>query len=230
MGEKYKIPVHDFAKTIIYGEYVTYYPERSTAFNLFDVSAADAREHFLAPIIISLLDNADILKSTEGFIRTDALFDKVQDLGFTRTQIETKLRKLTNKKLVEASERITFEEDITGLIGQMPDSFRATATGIYHIQYWSADFAYLDAMLFDTPIFDREVRQEIAGSIRNTDLAVRFNRAGKFRDYLTAIWRNSNIKSEYYSWEESVSICSGSFEKVQYFFDKKETARKGFGK
>jgi GTPase SAR1 family protein len=230
LGEKYKIPVHDFAKTIIYGEYVTYYPERSMAFNLFDVSAADSREHFLASIIISLLDNADTLKSAEGFVRTDALFDKVQGLGFSRSQIEIKLRKLTNKKLIEASERITFEEDITGLIGQMPDSFRVTATGIYHIQYWSADFAYLDAMLFDTPIFDREVRQEIAGAIRNTDLSVRFNRAGKFRDYLTAIWRNSNIKSEYYSWEESVSLCSGSFEKVQYFFEKKETARKGFGK
>jgi hypothetical protein len=226
-GEKYKIPVHDFAKTIIYGEYTNYYPNRSIAFNLFDVTEADPREHFLASILVSLLNNADTLKNTEGFVATRAIFDKVQGLGFSVSQIELKLRALTNKKLIEASERITFEEDVTGLIGEMPTSFRATATGIYHVHYWSADFAYLEAMLFDTPIFDRLVKQEMSTALRSTELSVRFSRAGKFRDYLTTTWRSSNIRSEYYSWDEAVTMCSNSFERVQYFFDKKESARKG---
>ena len=109
----------------------------------------------------------------------------------------------------------------------MPTSFRATATGIYHVHYWSADFAYLEAMLFDTPIFDRVVKQEMSTALRSTELSVRFSRAGKFRDYLTTTWRSSNIRSEYYSWDEAVTMCSNSFERVQYFFDKKESARKG---
>lgn len=226
-GQDYKIPVHDFSKTIIYGEYTSYYPTRSTAYNLFDVTEADPREHFLASIIVALLHSAESLRSQEGFIETSAIFDKIQGLGFSTAQCEAKLRSLTNKKLIEASERITFEEDVTGLIGSMPNSFRVTATGVYHLHYWSADFAYLDAMLFDTPIFDRPLKEEISTQLRSTELLVRFQRAKRFKEYLSAAWSASNIRADYYSWPEAVAMCRESFDRVQYFFDKKETAKRG---
>jgi hypothetical protein len=219
-GQKYIIPIHDFEKTIILGEYANYYPERSLAFNLFEVSHPDPKEHFLASIIIAFLNSNDSAKNAEGFINTGVLFETLQDLGFSEKQIENKLRRLTNKKLIETTERITFEEDITGLIGNMPEAFRATTTGMYHAHYWSANFSYMDAMVLDTPIFDRESREEILSLVRANDLFKRYERAIKFRQYISNCWQRSNINTEYYNWTEMVRSCKGSFEKVSYFLDK----------
>lgn len=221
-GEQYKIPVHDFSRTIVYGEYNTYYPDRSIAYNMFEVTSADAKEHFLASIVISMLHNDGVEKSQEGFVETSKIFDKIQGLGFLASQIESKLRSLTNKKLIEASERITFEEDITGLFGEMPKSFRATANGVYHLHYWSADFTYLEAMVFDTPIFNGEVKNELTALIRSNDLSTRYQRAEMFRNYLSAAWSSSGIKSEIYNWHDIKHMCRESFERVKHYLDKRE--------
>ena len=172
-----------------------------------------------------MLNSNDAARNKEGFVQTEEVFNKLQDLGFIEKQIEACLRRLTNKKLIESTERITFEEDMTGLIGSMPEAFRVTTTGLYHVLYWSANFSYIDAMVLDTPIFDKESRENILSLIKNTDLAKRYERSIIFRNYMNNCWRQSSINVPYFSWPEMVTGCKESFEKVNYFLKKLESSR-----
>ena len=121
------------------------------AINLFDVQYPDEKEHFLATMILEFLKWGESPKDKDGFTTTKNIIDEMQSWGFTSQQIEGKLRRLTNKKLIESAEKVTFEEeDSIGLIGDMPFVFRITSVGAYHTMKWMNTFAYLDAMVFDT--------------------------------------------------------------------------------
>jgi len=219
-GQNYLIPVHDFARSILYGEYVHYVPHASMAFNLFDVDSPDPREHFLACLVLEYLQSDSASPSHEGFVSTEGVFSEMQAAGFSVSQIEGKLRRLTNKKLIETTERITFEEDVTGLIGEMPSAFRATTVGVYHVTLWSADFAYLDAMLIDTPCFDEAVRSELGTKIYAHDLSTRIQRSLCLREYLSSVWRDFEAETDYFNWEDCVTACQPSFDRVSAFLER----------
>ena len=223
-GNHYMIPLHDFARTIIYGEYMNYYDEASLALNLFDVTTPDVREHFLSALLISFLRWENSSQNHEGFVTKESLFDELQSKGFSLDQIQTKLRNLTNKKLIETTERMTFEEDVTGLIGDLPAAFRATSTGSYHVLLWAADMAYLEAVAFDTPIFGTKYRGEI-NEFKSPVLKSRYNRALSFRSYLSEVWEDCNFEAPYFDWYDCISAGQQSFDKVTAFLDKQALNR-----
>src|SRR5205807_5146187 len=46
-GGAYIIPLHEFMRAVIYGDYEYYDPSASPIANLLDISSVDSREHFL---------------------------------------------------------------------------------------------------------------------------------------------------------------------------------------
>jgi hypothetical protein len=48
----YIIPLHEFSKAAILGDYSHFVPESSLAMNVFDVESPDRREHFLSFMIV----------------------------------------------------------------------------------------------------------------------------------------------------------------------------------
>ncbi|MCA9484012.1 MAG: hypothetical protein KC553_09780 [Nitrospina sp.] len=202
----YLIPLHEFSKAAILGEYSHYSNETSLAFNLFQTGFPDKNEHFLNSIIISFLNWEGPHRIKEGFVPGTAIIDEIQSYGFMPQQIQESLRKLTNKKLVETSERITFKEDICGLIGDLPEYFRATTSGLYHVLRWSGQFVYLDAMVFDTPIYDKKTMDYILPKLESFELNDRLDRVKAFRSYLTKIWNESHIRPSYYNWLDCVTL------------------------
>jgi len=50
----YLVPVHEFSKSALLGEYSHYHPASSIAMNLFDVRFPDEREHFLVPMVLRI--------------------------------------------------------------------------------------------------------------------------------------------------------------------------------
>ena len=86
--------------------------------NLFDVQNPDPREHFLGSLIVSFLLYEQTAKDKDEFVLSSLILDAMQALAFLPNQIEGALRRLTNKRLIETTERITFEEDLTGLLVQ----------------------------------------------------------------------------------------------------------------
>lgn len=198
--DRYVIPLHEFSKQALLGEYTHYDSKSSIAFNLFDLRYPDLREHFLASLVVSFLLSDSAGKTAEGFISTSDLMHEMQSMGYVPDQVENKLRKLTNKKLIETTERITFDEGLQGLAGDMPLAFRATTIGSYHILRWAPSFAYLDAMLFDTPILDEHIRKQIASNVSSFDIRDRYGRTMAFDNYLMKAWQALDRRPVYFDW------------------------------
>ncbi len=126
----------------------------------------------------------------------------------------------TNKKLIETSQRITFEEDANGaLIGEMPDSFRITTIGAYHLKRWIGTFTYLDAMVFDTPILDQEINDQLTEDVNSLAIDVRYKRALTFKNYLATQWTALSNRPNYWDFIEAVNEASKSFESVKKAID-----------
>jgi hypothetical protein len=217
VGGLYHIPLHEFQKAAILGEYAHYDPESSLAFNLFDVRYPDPREHFLPLLILAFLNYDSPARNREGFIESSRLIEEMQRHGFVPDQCENALRRLTNKKLIETTERITFEERLSGPQGEMPAAFRVTTIGAYHLQRWAPTFAYLDGMVFDTPVFDAPTMELISRQPNSFDIAVRLERTKAFRSYLNAVWESSAITAPYFDWKALLASAEASFDAVEAF-------------
>ena len=139
---------------------------------------------------------------------------EMQSWGFVARQVDAKLRRLTNKRLIESTERITFEEDEAGLFGDIPFAFRITSIGVYHVRRWAGIFAYLDAVLFDTPIFSSERVDQILADLEDFSIAKRFERTKVFRNYLSESWYGSDLSPSYFDWPGVVSRGNENFERV----------------
>ncbi len=150
---------------------------------------------------------------------TNDIIGEMQSHGFVHDQIEHALRRMTNKKLIETTERITFDDGLQGLVGEMPLAFRITTVGAYHIKRWAPTFAYLDTMLFDTPIFDEEMRDRLRTNISSFDIRERYARTIQFREYLDCSWQEFNRHPIYFDWPTLVNSDTGSFDSVRRYLE-----------
>lgn len=212
---KYNIALHEFSKAAILGDYSHFNPNSSLAMNLFDVQSPDPREHFLCSLIVAFLMYEHTGKDKDEFVETSSIMNTMQALAFIPSQIEGALRRLTNKRLIETTERITFEEDVAGLVGAMPYGFRVTTVGAYHLRRWLGTFAYLDAVLFDTPIFNEDVVTSMSDHLDSFEIQYRLERTTAFRNYLTAAWDASGLRPPYFDWHATIKDGQGQFDAVQ---------------
>ncbi|MBP2461425.1 MULTISPECIES: hypothetical protein [unclassified Rhizobium] len=210
----YLIPVHDFWKVALQGDNQYYHPDRAAAANMFDVSTDDAKEHFLMPLLLGMLDENSPRRNAEGFVLVSVVIEELQSFGFLPSSIEAAVRRANNKKLIEAPDRVTFEEDEDGVYGFVPEFFRITTFGAYHLKIWVGTFNYLDAMCVDTPIFNEFVADDIKIMIRSHSLADRYAKSVKFRDYLSQIWVGMNVSPSYFDWEAACQIGQETFDRV----------------
>ena len=180
---------------------------------------------FLAPMILSFLMWEESPKDKDGFTQAARIAEEMQSWGFASRQTDGKLRRLTNRRLIESTERITFEESEAGLIGDIPFAFRATSIGVYHIKRWAGIFAYLDAMVFDTPIFRENYMEKIVEDVEEFAIAIRFNRAEVFRDYLSSVWFSANLSPSYFDWTVTVARGKENFDRVRRVIEKDARAR-----
>lgn len=218
----YLIPVHEFSKSALLGDYSHYNPETSLAMNTFDVSYPDPKEHFLLGMILGYLASNNTPKNNDGFVQTDQIMDEFQAQGFTVEQLENSLRRATNKKVIETSQRLTFAEDETGLIGEMPTSFRINTIGAYHSKRWMYSFAYLDAMVFDTPIFDDSVMERLVQKAESFYIGDRYERAVIFKEYLLSSWTASGLNPNYFDLAVLFSQGNDNFEYLRQIIKNNE--------
>lgn len=212
---EYLIPLHEFTKSALLGDYSHYNPETSIAMNVYDICMPDPKAHFLVPIILSYMGEDLAKLDKDGFIFTKDIIEELQTFSYNCNQIENALRRLTNKKLIETSQRVTFEEDESGLIGELPLSFRLTTVGAYHLKRWITTFTYLDAMVFDTPIFDSQLSSNLVSNINSFDIKERLHRTIEFRKYLIDIWLTVPNKPAYFNFEQMLRDNDDSFNGIK---------------
>lgn len=210
--KKYLIPVHEFSKAAILGDFSHYNKESSLAFNLFDVVTRDEKEHFLAPLILGYLMWENAPQDNDGFVLTEKLEREIMGIGFTENQINLCLERLLSKNLIEPTERAAFELEETY---EKPHALRPTTVGVYHINRWMGTFGYIDAMLFDTPIFDETTFEKLTGEIEDFHIKTRYERSSLFKNYLNEIWSRSKFKSPFFDWFKAQVFGKNSFEAVR---------------
>jgi hypothetical protein len=197
----YNIPLHEFQRAIIYGDSVHYDPSRSPIANLLDISTVDAREHFLQPVIIGFLRLPAIQRSDEGFVPVQSVYEYCQRLGFTAEQVDFAIVRCVSKRLLETAARRIPE---AGKIDTF--ALRPTSIGLYHIQELLGTFTYLDAIVVDTPILDKDLRDYIPDA---HSLAERVERAFVFREYLDRSWKLFGSADLPIDWpEKSAQACT----------------------
>ncbi len=216
----YLIPVHEFSKAALLGDYSHYDPHSSLAMNIFDVRFPDPREHFLCPLVLAYLNYDSSHRNKEGFVTAKRIKQEMQSHGFGSEQTESALRRMTNKKLIETTQRITFEETSgTECAEDLTDAFRITTIGAYHLVRWCNNFAYLDAMVFDTPIFDSAVAKQCEANRESFDIHDRYLRAANFREYLLHCWDASGISSAYFNLQTLIASGASTFDSVRNYIN-----------
>jgi GTPase SAR1 family protein len=213
-GRSYRIPLHEFSKAALLGDFAHYHAPSSLAVNVFDVGIADPREHFLLPLILSFIDFDGDHKDKDGFVSTESVTAEMQTHGFTLSQIEGAIKRAINGKLIELPNRMLIEDDAEPLFIH-GDKNRLTAKGAYHLKRWLPTFAYLDAMVFDTPVFDASLRDELIPDLESFAIRSRFQRASLFKSYLQRQWREAGFKVQYFDFETLLSKGNQSFAGVQ---------------
>ena len=111
-----------------------------------------------------------------GFVSTESIRSEFGKIGTSETDIAESLRSLGSLALVE-NDVYDFQN--------ISAAYRITPAGRYYMRYLSGRFSYLDLVLQDTPISDREVFQTIKDLIGKKEMEDRFRRVTEFVLYLT---------------------------------------------
>ena len=212
----YFVPLHEFTKHALLGEYA-YYNQQSSqvACNIFDVCTSDPREHFLCGLLISFLGSNIGIRDGDGYLSGAAILTELKQHGFSEDQILDALRRTSVKRLIETPHAHFRELTVPEQVSPAEFHYRVTSVGIYHVKFWSGDFAFLDAMSIDTPIFDQHIRERAAELAASLNIGDRYQRTYLFRSYLLECWHQANIGVSYYDFGALLEIRKISFEKVK---------------
>ena len=215
---RYRVPLHEFLRAVIYGDNRYYDASRSPVTNLFSVSRIDQREHFLVPVCLTVIRRTS---GNDGWLDTTLLFDHVQSFGFVPEQINTALQNCTERGLIETSGRQPF---VRGL--NHPKALRIRTSGVYHLEYLLVLFVYMDAVVVDTPILDKTWRLQLqtADTIKS-----RLDRAELFLTYLDASWSQCTADNTGFDWAAKSGKCRSDIQRIRRRMDRRSRAAKRAG-
>lgn len=203
---KYTIPVHEILRSVIYGDNEHYNPINSEITNLFDVRTNAPKDHFTIPLILGLLQDYSVNNRNEGFVSIKEIYSYMQKLGYLPITIDIALNFMYSKELFETSEKGNYlNTDKNELM------LRATGTGIYHLTHLANSFTYIDAIIIDVPIFEKETREKISNTFV---IKERLARATVFATYLDNIWDNENFKNTHFIWKQKSSELRADIERI----------------
>ncbi|MDR3549179.1 MAG: hypothetical protein P4M11_13120 [Candidatus Pacebacteria bacterium] len=197
----YVIPVHEFLRAVIYGDYAQYDPASSPICNVFDISQADAREHFLLPNLLAFIERSGGVG--EGFVNTGSIFDFAQRLGFQQNQVHSALDRAVNKHLLESNPKFPSTSNIA--------DYRITTVGIYTLKRLIKWFVYLDATVVDTPIMDLPVRVVLSNV---EPVHLRIDRGRSFLCYLDEQWNKLAGDGVAFDWPNISIELKGDIDKA----------------
>lgn len=217
---KYYVPLHEFTKHALLGEYAYYNATSSlVACNVFDVVSADRKEHFLSLLIVGFLTSPTGLQNSDGFVPGALVVNEMMRLGFLEIQIRAALRRLAEHRLIETPHAHFREIVVKDEEPVEQYHYRATSVGIYHARHWVGSFSFLDAMCLDTPIFDEQTRSEVFKHAAGFDIKDRLKKTSSFLSYLEAIWYDANFDVNYFDFKSAVDDQSKSFDSVRRFVE-----------
>jgi hypothetical protein len=199
----YTVPLHEFVRAILYGDYRYYDPSASPIANVFEISRPDSREHFLLPLLLAHIERTGAVGQEEGFVEVDHLLAFGQSLGYTPSQVRFALRHATNRRLLQASPRVG--EDLR-------QRYRITTVGAYTYKKLMGTFVYLDAVVVDTPIVDDDVAERLDDC---QDIEDRVARSRIFVEYMDRSWERVASDEQAFDWPTTRELLQDDYTRIE---------------
>jgi hypothetical protein len=176
----YSVPFHEFAKSVMLGDYQYYKESRSLVLNLFNVSRAPNASHFTTLRVLKYLQERGGDKGrSEDFIRLQSLITDFADIFNNEEDCKQTLLRL-----------IAVDRQLVELDSRRPDTLegattvRITASGTYYLDFMANAFQYSDLVWHDTPFSTSGISDSLTRLIHESDMMKRFERVEKFLEYL----------------------------------------------
>lgn len=209
----YQIRLHEFLRTIIFGDNIYYDPGASSIFNLFDISSPDPKEHFLSLIILQYISTHGTKSKSHGFLKYEELTNFLHSLGFSSSQFDTAISNLCKFKLIETAGRVK------PIDSDMPtSSLRITTVGAYHLQRLPFIFLYYDSVSTDMPIIYREYREKILDVQFIQD---RLDRGDVVLGYLNVCADQSLPPESGIDWKSMFKVANNNIEFIRKIAERK---------
>ena len=171
----YTLPLHEFVRAVTYGDHIHYDPTTSPIPNVLDVTADDPTEHFLMPILISCVERLGQTGGGDGYVERAEVYFRAQSSGFLPAQIDVALQRLLRLGLLATPSGVPAD----------PTRLRITSRGAYTVKQLLSTFAYLDAIVVDTPIVDVTTRSSVQDA---HTVHERLARVENLINYLDTCW------------------------------------------
>lgn len=185
----YFIPVHEFLRSLMYGDAEFYDPQMSPIANLFAVDRPEPRNHFLLPMTLEYILSRGDAKDSAGYVEVVDVYHHLQGIGFALEAIAWALNYLARFRLIEAP--------LSDFDVAHADRARITTVGAYTLKNLPVLFTYCDAVLVDTPIMNHDIRARITNVHSIVD---RLSRVGVFKTYLDECWAEVGLGSNGWTW------------------------------
>lgn len=212
----YEVPLHEFTKHALLGEYSYYNPNSSQlATNVFDLNSADQREHFLMPLMVAFLASNQGVKDNDGFFFGEHIRLEFLRIGFSDEQISQTLRRAAAGRIIETPHSHFRETKVDSDISAFSFNYRSTSVGLYHIRYWCGSFPFIDAVSTDTPVLNDDARKRIFELAASFEIKDRFNKANVFKSYLTDCWNSAGFPVNYYDFRAVIEANSKDFDSIE---------------
>jgi hypothetical protein len=199
----YNVPLHEFVRAILYGDYRYYDPSASPIANVFEISQPDMREHFLLPLLLAHIERTGGVGQAEGYVAVDEVLAFAQGLGYTPAQLAFAIKHGTTRKLLQASPRIGDD---------LQRRYRITTVGAYTYKKLMGTFVYLDAVVVDTPIVEESAAEALADV---NDIEDRVARSRIFGDYLDRAWDAVKGDGHAFDWPSVRVPLAGDYERIE---------------
>lgn len=201
----YTIAVHEFLRALLFKDHEYYDPHASSIANLFRVTTPDAREHFLLPLLLTHIQVRGETANEAGYVLASEVYTFAQGLGFEPSQIESALSYAEEKRLIDSAPRHTGQSERI--------YYRITTVGAYTTRVLPSQFAYIDAVLIDTPVLEQAYQRVIEEA---HTISERVGRAKIFRVYLDKQWLKMQTDNLPWLWSETSRKLSDDIDRAEH--------------
>ncbi len=146
------IPFWEFVKAVALENRKFYNHQISRVHNLF-YPVSDNTFHFLKIKLLKFL-TPGVEKVGEKYFKISQITNAFVEAGYKLTSVLDELNELLNYRFIETSDNFSDNEFTADL--KENDSICISLKGYYYIRVLIADVTYMEMMLQDTPIFDRD--------------------------------------------------------------------------
>ena len=172
----YFLPIHEFMRAVTYGDLEYFDPALSPVLNVYDIASNDGREHFLCLLVLAYVERLGQLGGRDGYAERNEVLRFTQQVGYHPTSVRSCISRCLEKNLLATPSGLRHDEY---------KLLRITSAGAYTFKRLAYMFAYVDAVIVDTPIVDSETRARIH-DVRG--IMERLDRAVIFIEYLERQW------------------------------------------